>query len=470
MSSRYQKQFTIPEGFPQLLKTFSREVLRCQPPNIYKFGARYFAQLVEARQVEAEEAMREDEASIFDMSMEELQDFCLDLFMQFDADGNGFLDRKEFKAVMKSAKLGLSNKDIRKVMAEADEDGNGNIEYREFLPLMVEIIHTTKAKEAAAANRTAEEDELRDDVEAHLLHGIPREELEAVMKNVFEMADADRNGTLSLNEFRDCLKSSELGLTRKEINLLMSECDTDGDGNISYTEFLPICFNILVERFKDQIQSDRALQSSDQLEQTLMEIFQQFDKEGSGTLTVHHTKKALQFLSQELLGLSRLQILAIMSEANPDPDGSVDYPVFAKTAADMIYTLVDLDSQGERVKAINQIALTEGAELLHGLDVDTVKDIMSQAFVEADKDGNGYLDSREIQDVLRALGTGDLQLQDYEINALIASVDADGDGKVVYNELVDFMYDVLTHLNRERYVQEVAFGAQEQGQDEEEEQ
>jgi len=51
MSSRYQKQFSIPEGFPQLLKTFSREVLRCQPPNIYKFGARYFAQLVEARQV-----------------------------------------------------------------------------------------------------------------------------------------------------------------------------------------------------------------------------------------------------------------------------------------------------------------------------------------------------------------------------------------------------------------------------------
>jgi hypothetical protein len=51
MSSRYQTQFSIPEGFPQLLKTFSREVLRCQPPNIYKFGARYFAQLVEARQV-----------------------------------------------------------------------------------------------------------------------------------------------------------------------------------------------------------------------------------------------------------------------------------------------------------------------------------------------------------------------------------------------------------------------------------
>ena len=50
-----------------------------------------------------------------------------------------------------------------------------------------------------------------------------------------------------------CLRASELGLSRKEINVLLSEVDIDGDGNISYEEFMPLCFNILVERFKDDV-------------------------------------------------------------------------------------------------------------------------------------------------------------------------------------------------------------------------
>jgi len=474
MSSRYQKQFTIPEGFPQLLKTFSREVLRCQPPNIYKFGARYFAQLVEARQVEADEAMGGDEHSIFDMTTEELQDFVLELFMEFDEDSNGTLDRIEFKKVMKSAKLGLNKKQIRMIMAEADEDGNGLIEYREFLPTMVGVIHAMNAKQIAAEQRESEDAETREKVENHLLHGIPKEELEAVMKAVFEEADTDGSGELSLAEFRQCLQSSELGLTRKEINLLLSECDSDGNGNISYSEFVPLCFNILVERFKDQAMSNQALQTADGLQQVIMDYFQQNDTEGTGFLTISQTKKALTELSKETIGLSKLQILSIMSESRPEANGHVDYTVFAKTAANMIYTLVDLDAQAQRIKAINEVAMTEGAELLHGLNADTVKDVMLAAFTEADKDNSGYLDLDEIITVLRCLGTGDLQLTSNEVDALIAAVDSDGDGEIMYHELVDFMYDVLTHLNRERYVQEIAFsheidsGVYEENEDENE--
>lgn len=457
MSSRYQKQFTIPEGFPQLLKTFSREVLRCQPANIYKFGARYFAQLVEARQAEAEEAMRAEEQSIFDMTVEELQDFCLDLFIEFDIDQNGYLDRKEFKAVMKSAKLGLTNKEIRKIMAEADEDGNGRIEYREFVPLMVDIIHSLKAKEEALAAQEATDQRTREEVEMHLLHGLPREELEAMMKGVFEMADVDGNGTLSQAEFKECLKSAELGLTRKEINLLLSECDVDGDGRVSYTEFLPLCFNVLVERFKEQVISNQALQSTDGLQQALLQEFETQDLVGAGVLSVSKVKKCLASVSSELIGLTRLQILSIMSEAAPDADSNVDYVKFSVTAANMIYTMVDLDSQTQRVNAINQMALTEGADLLHGLNSETVKQVMLAAFKEADVDNSGALNHTEILDVLQAMGAGELQLQGYEVNSLIAAVDADEDGEVQYGELVDFMYDVLTHLNREKFVQELAF-------------
>lgn len=74
------------------------QILRAQPANIYEFGARYFAELVEENaaalqmQMSAEEQGMGGEmggGSVFDMSNEELQDFIMDMFLQFDADASG---------------------------------------------------------------------------------------------------------------------------------------------------------------------------------------------------------------------------------------------------------------------------------------------------------------------------------------------------------------------------------------------
>ena len=56
------------------------------------------------------------------------------------------------------------------------------------------------------------------------------------------------------------LRDPKLGLTRKEINLLLSSVDVDGDGQVSFAEFVPLCFDILVEQIADHIVSSEALQ------------------------------------------------------------------------------------------------------------------------------------------------------------------------------------------------------------------
>ena len=66
--------------------------------------------------------------------------------------------------------------------------------------------------------------------EAELLRGLTEAELMDILKGVFQNADADGNGTLDRKEFATCLKDSNLGFTKKEINVLMSEVDLDGDG------------------------------------------------------------------------------------------------------------------------------------------------------------------------------------------------------------------------------------------------
>ena len=55
---------------------------------------------------------------------------------------------------------------------------------------------------------------------------------------------------LSRTEFKNCLKAAKLGLTRKDINLIMSTVDANKDGSISYEEFVPICFQVHGRRCK----------------------------------------------------------------------------------------------------------------------------------------------------------------------------------------------------------------------------
>jgi len=449
MSSRYQKPFTIPEGFPSLLKDFAREVLRAQPDNIYEFGAKYFAELVDEREAEGEEG----QIDITQLNSAEISELVFNMFVKYDRDQNGVLDRKEFRNVLSSSQLALSNSQIMKIMSELDEDQDGKLSYTEFLPFTVELLQTLHAKHEVDAAKAREAESARHEVEDFLLHGMPRAELESMMLGIFQRSDVDGSGALSRREFRECLKAAELGLTRKEVNAILSEVDENHDGEVSYEEFIPICFNILVERFKDEVMSNQVLQSSDQLEQELLATLNQYDEAGSGKLPQKLVKRILEDMSYQFLGLSTFQILAVVSEEQPDASGMVDITKFASTAAGLIYTMIDLSGQNLRVAAVEQLAQTEGANFLRGLSVDDVKTILRGAFTDADVDESGTLTADEISSVLRALGDT-LPLQERDINAVMSAIDDDENGVVDYLELVNFVYDLLDHLDREDYIRQ----------------
>jgi hypothetical protein len=42
MTSRQSNQFPIPEGFPEILHNFAKEIVRYQPNDIYDFSIQYF--------------------------------------------------------------------------------------------------------------------------------------------------------------------------------------------------------------------------------------------------------------------------------------------------------------------------------------------------------------------------------------------------------------------------------------------
>ena len=408
--------------------------------------------------VDIAEENAEEEARQPEMEPEELQNTVLDMFLAADDDGNGYLDRKEFKRVLKEADLGLTKKDIRNVMAECDENDDGVIEYKEFMPIMVDLIHAAQARDEAQMQAEMDAMDAEFEAEDFFLRGMSQQELESIMMSIFKENDADGNGVLDRKEFKKCLKSASLGLTKKEINMLLSEMDDNANGVISYEEFTPLCFQMLVEKFKEDFLQNKAMSEAGELERYMLQYFEESPlRDGDGAkMSRKNVKKVLEEMSYDFLGLSKVQIVSVMSLADADGEGFINVPVFVKAAATMCNKFFDLSAQKEKANAIANLSNTDGAQMLHGMTAEGIKQILRTSFEEADTEGKGYLFPDQVYDLLQMMGAGELGLSSAEINALLASVDENDDGVVEWEELVDFVWDVLLHLDRDQVIGEIA--------------
>jgi len=434
MASKYKADFDLPKEFPSILKAFTREILRYQPENIYEFGATYFADLAQAMSA-ADTSMKKR------LSPTELEALLKQLFAEHDVDGNGALDHKEFRSLLESAALGLSAKEVKRIMAEADENEDGRIEYAEFIPIAIDLVQAMYARMDSAAEAQESAAHARSAAEAHMLHGMPRETLEAIMADIFKKADLDGSGTLSRKEFGACLREAELGLTRKEINLIMAEVDVDEDGSITYAEFVPLCYQILVEILKDEMVASS--RTPTQLEEFLADLFRRSDAAGSGELSATQLKDALRAAD---LGLTTLQIHTVLAEAEEGENGAVAYEAFAAVAADLIYRLLDSESQMARMDALRALAKpSAGSEVLvHNLDAQTLADTLTALFEDADTEQSSSLPKATVKRLLQA---SDVGFTPKEVACLLAAADEDVDGSVMYHALALSAHRQLAYLS-----------------------
>mmetsp|Transcript_38690 Transcript_38690/g.82166 ORF Transcript_38690/g.82166 Transcript_38690/m.82166 type:complete len:424 (-) Transcript_38690:62-1333(-) len=350
MSSKFAKQFVIPPEFPQILKDFAREVLRNQPGNIDEFAAKYFDCLANGIPADAHLAMNSTTNEEPDMSIEEVEAIIQDLFGKYDGDGNGFLDPGEFKLLMDDLqqRLDFPKDEIYRFLAEADMNSDGMIEYEEFIPLALQIIQGMYAKKRMEQHM-AEIDHHAEDL---LVHGMSKEELTDLVGSIFERMDTDGSGTLNKQEFVAALTSMELGLTRREINAIMFQVDQDQDNRISYREFVPFAFELL-----QKLTSLRLLETeleNDELAQYLLDLFKAKDTEMMGMLPVDDIR---DLLHQAMLGLSRMQIYTVISEADISGEGTIAYSQFIPRAVSLIRSMLSFeksiakDSQAVSVEA-----------------------------------------------------------------------------------------------------------------------
>lgn len=115
-------------------------------------------------------------------------------------------------------------------------------------------------------------------------------------------------------------------------------------GQVTYAEFVPLCYQILVEILREEIVASQ--KSPTQLEEYLMDLMSASDPDGSGLLPASTIKDVLRAAD---FGLTRLQIHTVLAEAEEGDDGLVEYAAFAPLAADLIYRLLDSAAQADKI-------------------------------------------------------------------------------------------------------------------------
>ena len=151
----------------------------------------------------------------------------------------------------------------------------------------------------------------------------------------------------------------------------------------------------------------------------LRRIFDLFDKNNDGVITVEELSQALQLLGLDA-DLSELAC-AVKSHMKPGNTG-LQFDDFETLHKDLNDTLF-------------------GMELKENSEDDAVQEEsdLSEAFKVFDEDGDGYISARELQGVLEKLGLAESREMD-KVERMILSVDSNHDGRV---DFFEFKYMML---------------------------
>ena len=216
----------------------------------------------------------------------------------------------------------------------------------------------------------------------------------------FAKADKDRNGKLSINEFKVALterveddEHREVADITETMELLMNILDTDGDKMLTCDELLKTL----------ELENDKVGKI------IMMNMIKAADKNGDGFLTVAELKELF---------------LKWHPEDAADIDNNVD--MFIKMAS----------SDGDK-----KLKIEEAVRLYNSDSVEDPKEKMKTMFRMCHSDGDGSISKTELAKLMNMFEEEEFK---EIINMMMVMADEDGDGKLSYDEFCILMDSTMT--------------------------
>ncbi|XP_057542624.1 probable calcium-binding protein CML15 [Amaranthus tricolor] len=142
------------------------------------------------------------------------------IFDRFDTNSDGSITQLELAALLRSLGIKHTGDELYALLTNLDSNGNGYIEFDE---LAVALLPDLK----------------KDDVLVN----------QDQLLEVFRSFDRDGNGFITAAELAGSMAKMGHPLSYKELALMMTEADVNGDGVISFNEFASVMGRSAVELF-----------------------------------------------------------------------------------------------------------------------------------------------------------------------------------------------------------------------------
>jgi len=134
------------------------------------------------------------------------------------------------------------------------------------------------------------------------------------LQDIFQAADIDGNGYLSLAEMEKAILTSDADLP-KSVHYSLNNVDVNGDGYISFSEFLAVA-----------VDNSMYLKTH-----VLRKAFNHFDSDGSGTVSLKELQTVLANPEvSSLIGQDSCGIAEMFRDADTDNNGNINFEEFKK--------------------------------------------------------------------------------------------------------------------------------------------
>ena len=157
-----------------------------------------------------------------------LEDYIIVIFKKFDINKDGALSFKELREGLKSMNVHLADNEIHALFHFIDVDRDGEITQEELYNAVISKDKYTKNPRIGQQKINVDHvlDLIKKGVEKY-------SSLDAYVKALMERFDINCDGSISIEELGEGLKSINVRISEKEKLALMNELDKDHDGGIS---------------------------------------------------------------------------------------------------------------------------------------------------------------------------------------------------------------------------------------------
>lgn len=131
-------------------------------------------------------------------------------------------------------------------------------------------------------------------------------------REAFDLFDKNKDGSITAKELSNVMKSLNHHATDQEVQEMIAEVDTDGNGRVDFEEFVSLM--------------NRRTKETD-TEEEVINAFRVFDKEGNDTISSSELRHIMTTIGDKL---TDEEVEEMIREADVDGDGYINYVEFVR--------------------------------------------------------------------------------------------------------------------------------------------